>query len=53
MDQFDIIRLRHMRDAAAEPLQFASGRVWNDLDIDRTLIVALIKDLEAIAEAAN
>lgn len=45
--------LRHMRDAAREALQFARGRVRSDLDTDRMLVLALIKDIEIIGEAAN
>lgn len=53
MDQADLIRLRHMRDAAAEALQFAAGKMRADLDHDRMLILAILKDLEIIGEAAG
>ncbi len=53
MDQADLIRLRHMRDAAAEALQFAAGKTRADLDHDRMLILAILKDLEIIGEAAG
>ena len=53
MDQADVIRLQHMRDATAEALQFAAGKFRVDLDHDRMLIVAILKDLEIIGEAAS
>lgn len=53
MDQADLIRLRHMRDAAAEAVRFASGKVRADLDHDRMLVLAILKDLEIIGEAAS
>jgi uncharacterized protein with HEPN domain len=42
-----------MRDAAREALEFARGRMRSDLDTDRMLVLALIKDIEIIGEAAN
>jgi hypothetical protein len=33
----DLIRLRHMLDAAQEAITFASGKTRKDLDIDRSL----------------
>jgi uncharacterized protein with HEPN domain len=42
-----------MRDAAAEALQFADGKTRDDLDHDRMLILAILKDLEIIGEAAS
>jgi uncharacterized protein with HEPN domain len=53
MEQADVIRLQHMRDAAAEALQFAAGKMRADLDHDRMLILAILKDLEIIGEAAG
>lgn len=53
MRKDDANRLRHMRDAAREALEFARGRVRSDLDPDRMLVLALIKDIEIIGEAAN
>lgn len=32
MDQANLIRFRHMRDAAAELLRFAAGKARADLD---------------------
>ena len=48
MRQDDANRLRHMRDAAGEALEFGRGRVRSDLDTDRMLVLALITDIEII-----
>ena len=52
-DQADLARLGHMRDAAAEALRFAEGKSRADLDQSRMLILAVLKDLEIIGEAAS
>jgi uncharacterized protein with HEPN domain len=49
----DATRLRHMLDSASEALHFAAGRTRADLDSDRMLALALMKDVEIIGEAAN
>ena len=49
----DIIRLRHMLDAATEAESFIEGKNRNDLDRDRKLELALIKCAEIIGEAAS
>lgn len=49
----NLTRLRHMRDAAVEALGFVSGRTRNNLDTDRMLVLALVKDIEIIGEAAT
>lgn len=48
----DRIRVRHMVDAAREARDFARGRTRTDLDRDRMLVLALVKALEIIGEAA-
>lgn len=48
----DIIRIRHMQDAAREALSFVAGRSRGDLEHDRMLVLAIIKELEIIGEAA-
>ena len=53
MDQADFIRLRHMRDAAEEALGFAQGKSRADLDRERMFVLAVLKDLEIIGEAAG
>lgn len=42
-----------MLDAAREAVSFTSGRVRADLDDDRQLVLALVKDVEIIGEAAH
>jgi uncharacterized protein with HEPN domain len=49
----DLIRIRHMRDAASEALSFTAGKTRIALDSDRMLILAIIKELEIIGEAAS
>ena len=49
----DSIRLRHMLDAAKEALSFASGKSRTDLESNRMLVLALVKDIEIIGEAAS
>lgn len=49
----DEVRLLHMRDAAREALTFAHGRSRADLDHDRMLVLALVKAIEIVGEAAS
>jgi len=49
----DEIRVRHMLDATNEALAFAEGRTREDLDRDRMLVLALVKCIEIIGEAAT
>ena len=53
MNPKDLVRLRHMHDAACEALGFAGGRSREDLDADRQLVLALVKEIEIIGEAAG
>ena len=48
----DLVRLRHMLDATTEAMGFAQGRQRADLDADRQLVLALVKEAEIIGEAA-
>jgi uncharacterized protein with HEPN domain len=48
----DIIRLRHMLDAAQEATGFARGRIRSDLNDSRMLVLSLVKAVEIIGEAA-
>ena len=52
MPSEDFIRLRHMFDAAEEARSFIIGRKREDLSDDRMLVLALVKDIEIIGEAA-
>ena len=53
MRKHDEIRLRHMLDAAREAQSFAKGRSRQSLDRDRQLVLALVKDIEIVGEAAT
>lgn len=53
MPEQDDIRMRHMLDAAREAVSFAQGRTRGDLDTDRQLVLALVKDVEIVGEAAT
>ena len=52
MSKDDENRLRHMVDAAREASSFAAGRTRADLDTDRQLVMALVKEIEIVGEAA-
>ena len=49
----DLTRLHHMQDAAREALAFMSGKTREDLANNRMLVLAVVKDLEIIGEAAG
>jgi uncharacterized protein with HEPN domain len=49
----DRIRLQHMLDAANEALSFIQSKTRFDLDIDRMLVLSLVKELEIIGEAGS
>ncbi|CAN5567499.1 DUF86 domain-containing protein [soil metagenome] len=49
----DLVRVRHMRDAILEVSRFVSGRSREDLNMDRMLVLAIIKDIEILGEAAS
>ncbi len=53
MHKDDTVRLRHMLDAARQAVQFAQGRSRADLDRDRMLVLALVKLVEIVGEAAS
>ena len=53
MRRNDEIRLQHMLDAAREAVSFVQGQIRSDLDNDRRLVLALIKDIEIVGEAAT
>jgi uncharacterized protein with HEPN domain len=52
MQRDDIIRLRHMLDAAKAAVSFIKGKDRVSLDKDQQLIFALEKAVEIIGEAA-
>jgi uncharacterized protein with HEPN domain len=49
----DSVRLRHMLDAAREAVSFASGRDPKTLSRDRMLMLAVVRCIEIIGEAAT
>lgn len=49
----DLTRLKHMRQAASEALEFSQGCSRETLDRDRKLTLALVKEIEIIGEAAT
>jgi uncharacterized protein with HEPN domain len=49
----DEIRIRHMLDAARDALAFAAGKSREDLHQDRVRVLALVKCIEIIGEAAT
>jgi uncharacterized protein with HEPN domain len=48
----DSTRLRHMRDAAREALEFAKGKQRTDFEKDRQLVLAILKCIEIVGEAS-
>jgi uncharacterized protein with HEPN domain len=48
----DAVRLQHMLDAAREAMSFAQGKTRVDLDTNRQLVLALVKEMEIVGEAA-
>ena len=53
MRRDDLIRIRHMLEAAKEVMSFTTNRKRSDLDRDRMLTLAIVKSIEMIGEAAS
>jgi len=53
MSKDDVVRIRHMLDAANEARSFVRGRSRADLDHNRMLTLSLVKCVEIIGEAAS
>lgn len=49
----DSVRLQYMLDAAREAIGFVLGRTRSDLDSNRMLVLALVKAVEILGEAAG
>ncbi len=49
----DVVRLRHMLDAASKALQLTESCKREDLDKDEKLALALVRLLEILGEAAK
>ena len=52
-ERTNLVRVKHMLDAANEALSFVEGRARADLDDDRVLVLALLKSIEIVGEAAS
>ena len=53
MSAEDLVRLRHMVEAAQSAIDFMSGRDRADLDQDRMLLFAVTRAIEIVGEAAS
>lgn len=53
MSDNDLIRLRHMFDAAKEAQSYIVGKKRLDLDRDRMLVHSLVRCIEIVGEAAS
>ena len=51
--QHDLIRIRHMLTAAKEAIEFAGDKTRKGLEKDRLHLLAIIKSIEIIGEAAS
>ena len=49
----DLIRLKHMLDASKEALTFTGNKTKDAFFSDRKLVLALVKAIEIVGEAAN
>ena len=53
MQHDDLIRIKHMLEAAREALAFSKGHERQDLENNRMLTLAIVKSIEIIGEAAS
>ena len=53
MPDNDMVRLRHILDAAREAVAFSRGKTREDLHTDRMLNLSIVRLLEIIGEAAR
>jgi uncharacterized protein with HEPN domain len=53
MSNPDIVRVRHMLDAAQEALSFVGEKSRSELDANRMLTLSLVKSIEIVGEAAS
>lgn len=49
----DLTRLKHIKEATIEAINFVEGRCRQDLETERMLSLALVRLIEIIGEAAN
>lgn len=53
MKSHDLVRVKHMIEAVDEAISFAQGKNRGDLNKDRMLTVALMREIEVVGEAAS
>ena len=53
MNEQTYIRLKHMLDASRAAIGHLAAKRREDLDINRTILSATVRELEIIGEAAN
>ena len=53
MSNPEIVRVRHMLDAAQEALSFVGDKTRSELDANRMLTLSLVKSIEIVGEAAS
>jgi uncharacterized protein with HEPN domain len=53
MDDQTLTRLKHMLEASQAALKHLAGKKRKDLDTNRTILSAVVRELEIIGEAAN
>jgi uncharacterized protein with HEPN domain len=53
MNDQTYVRLKHMLDASQAALKHLAGRKREHLDTNRTILSAIVRELEIIGEAAN
>jgi uncharacterized protein with HEPN domain len=52
MKSHDLVRVKHMIEAVDEAIGFAQSKKRGDLNKDRMLTVALMREIEVVGEAA-
>ncbi len=53
MPKDDLIRLRHMLDAAKEAIALAAGKSRDEIETERMLNLSLVRLIEIVGEAAD
>ncbi|MFA6223673.1 MAG: HepT-like ribonuclease domain-containing protein [Desulfomonilaceae bacterium] len=53
MKSHDLVRMKHMIEAADEAMSFAQGKNRGDLNKDRMITMALMREIEVVGEAAS
>jgi uncharacterized protein with HEPN domain len=53
MNDQTYVRLKHMLDASRAAIEHLTGKKREDLDTNRTILSAIVRELEIVGEAAN